>query len=277
MSRFAPAVVPPSEISLPAYWFVFHQSQILVYPTDNDNEIPRWLDFAESGLIPFRQHYLGTFDKIPCYAVEVKSIESLSKSDMMWMPLRAAITDLPYEFFVLAGCAAQILRWDSDYQFCGRCGTKMVIHARERAKQCRHCKVFYYPQLAPAIIVLIYRGQQILLSRSPHFKVGMYSVQAGFVEVGESLEETVVREIREEVGLEIKNLRYFGSQPWPFPHSLMIAFTAEYASGELMIDPKELDDAGWYDIHHLPLLPAPSSIARHLIEWFVNSIKSLES
>lgn len=274
MSRFIPAVVPPSEIHSPAYWFTFYQGQLLVRPTTDDNEIPRWLNFAESGLIPVRQHYLGTFDTIPCYVVEVKSTELLPKSDMLWIPLRAAITDLPYEFFVLAGCGAQILRWDSDHQYCGRCGTKMVLNPRERAKQCRPCKVMYYPRVAPAIIVLIYRGHQILLSRSPHFKVGMYSVQAGFVEVGESLEETVVREIREEVGLEIKNLRYFGSQPWPFPHSLMIAFVAEYASGELTVNTQELEDAGWFDIHQLPLLPVPASIARHLIEWFVNSVKS---
>jgi NAD+ diphosphatase len=129
--------------------------------------------------------------------------------------------------------------------------------------------MIFYPRLSPAAIVLIRHGDKVLLARSPGFPPGMYSVLAGFVEPGESIEETIYREIREEVGVEVTNVRYFGSQPWPFPNSLMIGFTADYAGGELRKDPEEIEDAGWYSIDDLPVLPPKVSIARAMIDQFV--------
>jgi NAD+ diphosphatase len=129
--------------------------------------------------------------------------------------------------------------------------------------------MMHYPRLNPAAIVLVQKGDQILLARSPGFPQGLYSVLAGYVEPGESIEETVAREIGEEVGIEVRNVRYFGSQPWPFPHSLMIGFTADYADGELSPDPGEIEDAGWYTTDDLPQLPPETSIARAMIDDFV--------
>jgi NAD+ diphosphatase len=145
----------------------------------------------------------------------------------------------------------------------------LKISQTERAKECPKCGLLHFPRLAPAIIVLVERGNELLLARSRHFMPGMYSVLAGFVEPGESLEEAVVREVREEVGISVKDIKYFGSQPWPFPHSLMVGFTATYGCGEITIDDTEIEDAGWFTADKLPRIPGKISIARKLIDWFV--------
>jgi len=139
----------------------------------------------------------------------------------------------------------------------------------ERAKECPQCGLLHFPRLAPAIIVLVERDQEFLLARSRHFLPGMYSVLAGFVEPGESLEEAVVREVKEEVGVDIKDIKYFGSQPWPFPHSLMIGFTATYAGGEISLNDSEIEDAGWFTVNNLPRIPGKISIARKLIDGYL--------
>ena len=139
----------------------------------------------------------------------------------------------------------------------------------ELARECPRCGTTFYPRLNPAAIVLVEHEERVLLARSPSFPPEMYSTLAGFVEPGESLEETIEREICEEVGAEVRNVRYFGSQPWPFPNSLMIAFTADYAGGELRVEPSEIEDAGWYSTDDLPMLPPKVSIARAMIDSFV--------
>ena len=169
----------------------------------------------------------------------------------------------------LAGRAFQILDWHRSHVYCGRCGAPTERHDRESARHCPNCRAYYFPRLNPAVIVLIERGDRMLLVRSPHFPPGMYSAIAGFVEPGESLEETVAREVREEVGLEIDELRYIGSQQWPFPSSLMLGFTARYAGGELRLDDPEVVDARWFGADDLPVLPPPISIARSMIEDFL--------
>jgi NAD+ diphosphatase len=171
--------------------------------------------------------------------------------------------------FSLAGRAIQIVNWNQTHQFCGRCGTRTDDKLDERAKICPKCGLISFPLLSPAIIVAVVQGSRILLAHANHFPDGFYSVLAGFVEPGETLEECVQREVQEEVGLQLKNIRYFGSQPWPFPHSLMIAFTAEYAGGQITTDGMEIRDAGWFTAHDLPLIPGKISIARRLIDWFV--------
>ena len=164
---------------------------------------------------------------------------------------------------MMAGRAKQIVEWHRTHRFCGRDGTETVPRLAELAKECPRCGMLFYPRLSPAVIVLVKRGDDVLLARSPGFPPGMYSVLAGFVEPGESIEETIEREVCEEVGVEVKNVRYFGSQLWPFPNSLMIGFIADYAGGELRVEPSEIEDAGWYSADDLPTLPPKVSIARH--------------
>lgn len=167
--------------------------------------------------------------------------------------------------------AVQLARFDALTRFCGYCGNRTQRKQEEIARVCTACGRITFPRLSPAVIVRITDARRILLSRSPHFTPGMYSIQAGFVEPGESLESTVHREVREEVGISIKNLRYFASQPWPFPDSLMIGFTAEYAGGEIHIDGQEIEDAQWFAREKMPDLPGPFSIARALIQDWLDS------
>ena len=136
----------------------------------------------------------------------------------------------------------------------------------ELAMLCPACGLLAYPRISPAVMVLVRDGDQLLLGRSPHFKPGVFSALAGFVEPGETLEECAAREVREEVGVDIANLRYFQSQPWPFPNSLMVAFFADYAGGTITPDPNEIEEAGWFALDALPILPEPISIARRLID-----------
>ena len=183
--------------------------------------------------------------------------------------LRVAVHSLPEDQFRAAGTARQKVQWHLTHGFCSRCGAVTERHESHEAMACSACGQLQFARVAPAVIVLIQRGREALLARSPHFAPGVYSTLAGFVEPGESLEECVHREIREEVGVSVTNLRYFGSQPHPFPHSLMVGFVADWHSGDLRIDPAEIEDARWFAVDDLPELPHPMSIARALIEDFV--------
>ena len=179
------------------------------------------------------------------------------------------------EMFRLAGTAFQKLEWFRTHQFCGRCGMPTTRRADHQAMSCTVCGHLHFPRVAPAVIVLIERGRAMLLGRSPRFAEGVYSTLAGFVEPGESIEDTIHREIREEVGVEVTDLRYFGSQPWPFPHSLMIGFTARWANGDIRIDGVEIEDARWFTPESLPpRLPYRLSIARRLVDDFLTRAPS---
>lgn len=168
--------------------------------------------------------------------------------------------------FQLAGRGVQLAEFYRSHRWCGYCGHEMQHSKREFACLCSHCRERYYPQIAPCIIVAIRRGEEILLANHARHRNSIYTVLAGFVEVGETLEQAVAREVMEESNVRVKNVRYVTSQPWPFPHSLMMAFMAEYDDGELQHDGKELLDAGWYRYDDLPLLPPPGTVARRLIE-----------
>jgi NAD+ diphosphatase len=160
----------------------------------------------------------------------------------------------------------QLLDWQAHHQFCGQCGSPTERKTTEHAMQCPQCGLVVYPRISPAVMVLVRDGDKLLLARSPRFKPGVFSALAGFVEPGETLEQCAAREVREEVGVEIKNLRYFASQPWPFPNSLMVAFYADYAGGQITPDPTEIEAADWFSIDALPELPDPVSISRRLID-----------
>jgi len=171
--------------------------------------------------------------------------------------------------FLMAGRATQVVEWSTTHKFCGRCATATERVATERCMRCPSCGLLAYPRIAPAVIVLVLRGDEALLARGARFPGAFYSTLAGFVEIGESLEDTIVREVHEEVGIEVKASRYFGSQPWPFPHSLMVGFFAEWAAGEIRADGREILDAHWFRTDQLPMIPPPLSIARRLIDAWV--------
>jgi NAD+ diphosphatase len=190
------------------------------------------------------------------------------------VPLRAAMMRFDAARGSLAGRAAQLLEWDRSHRFCGVCGTPTGLQPGERARVCPACKHSAYPRLSPAMMALVWRPGELLLARSPHYAKGMYSALAGFVEAGESLEDCVHREVAEEVGLQIQGLRYYGSQSWPFPNSLMVAYTAEYVSGEIVPQPGEIEDAQWFALDEVPNIPPRFSIAGHLIRDTMDAMRA---
>ncbi|GAB6280436.1 MAG: NAD(+) diphosphatase [Thermovirga sp.] len=195
--------------------------------------------------------------------------EILPPEGMEFVSLRDVWGILGERAFFDAGRAFQLMEWSRQNKYCGQCGTIMQDSPSETARECPECKMTSYPPVSPAIIVAISKGDSLLLARSPRFPQGRYSVLAGFVEPGETLEEAVERETMEEVSIRVNNIKYFGSQPWPFPHSLMIGFTAEWTSGDIMVDGTEIEDAGWYEPGSFPEIPPGISISRRLIENFL--------
>lgn len=251
--------------------FIFIGNALLLSQAEQgQSRLPRgyeWTEWAAQFIIESRL-WLGYQGNQGCQAIALKPDHSDIPDGWALIPLRQSMQLLSRQYFGLAGRAYQMLQWEITHRFCGRCGHAMQHEAHERAKRCSQCGLVNYPRISPAVIMRITDGSRILLSRSPHFVSGMYSVQAGFVEAGETLEDAVIREVQEEVSLEIHNIQYFGSQPWPFPNSLMLAFTAEYAGGELRIQEPELEDAQWFELDKLPRLPSSTSIAYSLIEDF---------
>jgi NAD+ diphosphatase len=260
-------------------WFVFRGDRLLVEigppdPRPGDDprvrERPSWarLPLQKNNNTlwspPLRTLYLGGLRGLGCWAAEV--VEASAPPGHDWIGLRALFSVLEDAHFALAGRALQLLQWDRDHQFCGRCGAPTEPHAEERVRRCPGCGLSAYPRVAPAVMALVRRGTQLLLARSPHFPSGMYSALAGFVEPGETLEQCVAREVAEEVGVAVTKLAYFASQPWPFPHSLMIAFVCEWAGGEIRPQEGEIEAADWFEVLQLPKLPSKISIARRLID-----------
>lgn len=261
--QYIPLVTPPAVQDSPALWFVFRHGAILVSNAESA-ALPCCCTLEEHGVATVRSHYLGLLGNQHCYAAEIDAVHPLPAG---WAPLglRDLFGMVDSTLAALSGRALQIIDWERDHQFCSRCGTPMQARTDERARTCPACRFTTYPLVSPAVMVLITRGRELLLARKGAWPPGRYSAIAGFVEPGEMLEDTVTRETREEVGVEVGNLRYFGSQPWPFPHSLMVAFTAEYAGGAVRPDGVEIEEAAWFDAGALPRLPPSVSISRRLI------------
>ncbi|MDD3318091.1 MAG: NAD(+) diphosphatase [Methanosarcina sp.] len=266
--NFIIGVEPPANRTEKAFWFIFRGREILLKLNNNPGVIPKLLDFGELGLSGIREQYLGALEGTHCYSVELPG-DAQVPDGMKFVDLRQAYSEMSEKCFALVNKAVQIMEWDRTNQFCSRCGTKTLRKPEERGKECPDCGELFYPRISPAVIVLIRKGKEILLARSPNFPPDMYSLIAGFVEPGESAEAAVIREIREEVGIEVKNITYFGTQAWPFPNSLMIGFTAEYDSGDIRPDGFEIEDAKWFSVENLPVLPGKISIARKLIDSFL--------
>lgn len=268
---FLPEMVPPIKNNVPAFWFIFYNDKLLV-SIGNTVTIPFFTELPLSNIEPSRKQYLGKLNNHPCYTAEVFTDEFVPKN-MSLLGLRQLFGLINENLFWVAGRAIQVVKWDRTHQFCGQCGSRSQAKLNEYAKVCPNCGLISYPRISPAVIVAITKDSHILLARSHHFKSKFYSVISGFVEPGETLEECLRREVKEEVGIEIKNISYFGSQSWPFPGTLMIAYTAEYHRGEIIIDEEEIEDARWFTVENLPDLPNPISIACHLINWFVEKQK----
>ncbi len=264
--NFQPALLPAADADAPSWWFVFAGGDLLVRPTASGVELPAASIWPFAKLPTTRRLYLGSLCGQPCHAAEVET--TAPPPGMQFESLRALWTRLDEALLGVASHALQLMEWDRTHQFCGRCGTPTQRRADERARHCAACGLIAYPRLSPVVMVRITRGREILLARAPRFAPGTYSVLAGFVEAGETLEQALRREVAEEVGIRIRNPRYFASQSWPFPHSLMMAFTAEYAEGELQVDGRELLDARWFAPDALPGLPSPMSMAWRLIQDF---------
>jgi NAD+ diphosphatase len=256
--------------------YVFRGLELLVVRDGDRPRPPLAGELDAAGVARESTMLLGAVDGVPCLAVAVPE-DAATPEGWEAGGLRAYWDRLDDEDFALAGRAFQIVDWDRTHRFCGRCATPTESIPGERGKHCPACGLTAYPRLTPAVIVRIDRGDELLLAQGVRFPGAFYSVLAGFVEPGESLEDTIHREILEEVGVEVRDLRYFGSQPWPFPHSLMIGFTAQYAGGELRPDPTEIADAGWFRWDALPEIPGRVSIARRLIDAFVDERRARDT
>src|SRR5271157_2136570 len=267
-NRLIPSVEAPPAKSEPAWWFVFMSDKMMVAEAGEEISVPCFTNPAKLGLETIREWYLGTIGGRHCYCAEI-SENAPVPDKMAFRGLRYLYGRLEEFLHRTAMKAVHMIEWDRTTRYCGHCGMETIRARGMIAKECPCCELLIFPRISPAIIVLVAREGKVLLARVKRFTSELYSVLAGFVELGESHEEAVEREIGEEVGIRVKDIRYFGSQPWPFPDSLMIGFTAEYESGEIRIDEAEIADAGWYDPERLPTIPGKISIARELIDWFV--------
>ncbi len=250
------------------YWFIFQNERLLI--VKNSEKKLLLSESAETMKAHFlREYRLSHFDDFDVYCAEVNNDLQLP-NEFDSVSLRQALEFLGPDWYTIAARAYSIITWDKNHRHCGRCGNVTVHKPDTFERICTTCSLSFYPRISPSIIVLIHQGDQILMARGSHFPPGVYGLIAGFIEAGENIEEAAHREVQEEIGIKIKNLRYFGSQSWPFPDSLMIGFIAEYASGELVINHDEIEAAGWYRFDNLPGKPSTSiSIARKLINYFI--------
>ncbi len=252
------------------YWFLFRNNQVLLQNlADGSVRVPVFQGPAALPAIKAdTRQFLGTYDAVPCFMAELADAADIP-SEMTLFGLRQVHGAMEDELFWIIGRAAHLLHWDENSRYCGHCGAPLQWMAQERGKKCPQCDNPVYPRLSPAIIVAVLKEDRILLARAARFPDDFRSVLAGFVEPGETLEDCVRREVKEEVGIAVKDLQYFGSQPWPFPDSLMIGFIARYAAGEIRVDNQEILTADWFLAATLPRIPERISIARRMIDWFV--------
>lgn len=262
-SRYPEPDAVPKEI----YWVLVRDNGVYVSP-----KTPATLFIVgdkKELYPPFQRiQYLGHRGPTAYYAAEVSS-EPAVYGGTFYPNIRELYGVIPDEELATAALAVRIIDFDRTTRFCGQCGAPTRQSRQERAKICDACGLITYPRTSPAIIVLVRRDDKVLLARSPRFPPGLHSILAGFVEPAETLEEAAHREVREETGIKITNIRYWGSEPWPFPNSLMIGFIVDYAGGEIVIDNNEIISAGWFDRDYLPNLPSKMSISRALIDWWI--------
>ncbi len=258
---YPPVEAPPG----PAICLPFQGDQLLLPSADGEtpclpspaNALP--VEFAAAPPL-----YLGTQGGVPCVAYDIKSDAPVPEG-WQGFGLRALLSVLPDENGALAGYAAQIVHWARTSRFCPVCGGPTEAKDGDWGRVCAWCGHVRYPQVTPAVLILVYDEARILLAHKPGWGP-MHSILAGFVEPGETLEECAARETEEEAGVRVDSVEYQGSQAWPFPHQLMVGFTARYRSGALRPDEMELDGAAWFTVDNLPALPSSISLSRRLID-----------
>lgn len=259
----------PGPIAGPVWVFAFRRRELLVPLEGPLGPLPA---LEATGFQPLRSQYLGLLDESHAFSVELPA-DAEPPPGMVFRDLRALYGRLEPALHDVASRAVQLVEWDRTHQYCGACGTATEPAGNERARSCPACGLSQFPRLSPAIIVSVERGEEILLGRSRHFPPGIYSVLAGFVEPGESVEDAVRREVEEESGIAVADIRYFGSQPWPYPHSLMLGFQSAFAGGEIRLD-DELEDAAFFRFDEMPrLFPGQVSIAQWLIHDFLRRMR----
>jgi NAD+ diphosphatase len=258
------------------YWFLFCNDELLLKKAEDGLAIPLWSDIENSGAKPDDMQYIGLLEDQPCFVGILT--QQVVPEGFSRKKVRQLYGHIPDEHFMFASRAYHILTWLKHNRFCGCCGGTMKVSSLELALKCTQCGSICYPRISPAIIVAVVKDHQLLLAHSNRLPAGRYSVIAGFVEPGETLEDCVKRELKEEVGVEVRHIEYFGSQPWPFPDSLMVAFTAQWSAGKITVDNDEVAEAHWFSAHDLPAnIPDKVSIARQLIDWFIKKNKSAVS
>jgi len=240
-------------------------SEFLLFEEDD-------LKWSEMEMV--NKQFIGYLNDKPCFLSELTN-ESKLDEDLLLTPLRNLLGRIPDSLFTICSRSLQLSEWTRNNRFCGSCGSKMNKHETERAMSCECNNLLVYPRISPCIIVLVTKGEQLLLAHNKNFPGTFYSTLAGFIEAGESAESAIHREIYEEVKVNVKNIEYFGSQSWPFPSQLMLGFHAEYLDGDITPDGEEIDLADWFHYKDLPQVPTGNiSISGQLIESYVEKLKS---
>lgn len=268
---FQRAYPPARPEAGPALWLLFRNGEILVQEQTAGIALIVSDEAGMAHLKPYEPLYLGTLHGVPCLAREV-STEQVLPTGWRALALRALFGQVDEETYLLAGYASHLLHWQRESRYCPVCGQPLGAFIEQWSRHCSHCSYIGYPRISPAVLVLVYQGEQVLLAHQPGWGT-RYSILAGFVEPGESLEGCVQREVAEEVGVTIADITYAGSQPWPFPQQLMIAFTARYVSGEICPDQQEIDHAAWFRFDQLPNVPPLSSLSGRLIRTWALSFQ----
>ena len=246
------------------YWFIFFNNQLLLQKKGETYTIP----YSINPPVPVKNVLeVSLLEDMPACTASVDTpLEETA--EYLPMGLRASYDYLDPILHKIAGKAYELIYWDQHSRFCPSCGTKTVMQTTI-SKQCPNCKYEIYPVVSPAILVLIRKGDAILLVHARNFRGSFYGLVAGFLETGETLEECVRREVMEETGLEINNITYFGNQPWPYPSNLMVGFIADYVSGTIRLQDEELSEGAFFTKDNLPELPRKLSLARKMIDWWL--------
>ncbi len=282
--RFRAGLAQPLAAAPEIAWFAFRGAELLVQASNASGffDVPVAADLALLGVPPVRVQPLGELDGRPCCSAELAR-DAEAKEGFAFISLRQLHGRIDPELFDLAGTAFQVQHWDRTHQYCAACGAALDAGQDERVKRCVRCASNYFPRITPATIVLVEDGPRILMTRQSRFPAGMYGLVAGFVEPGETLEACVAREVHEETGVEVADVAYFGSQPWPFPHQIMVGFVARHAAGEIVIDEREIEDARWFTRGEVAealekgpestsfVPPPPQAIAHTLLGWWLEN------
>lgn len=271
---FEPSVKPLSEGSVEDLYYIFIGEDLIIRNNDDRMRIPRLRDIAGIDMSLINKQYMGRYKGTNCYSAELEHYNEAQGLERI--SLMEYSRNIDEEAYLLASKAKLLLDWYKRNQYCGKCGSKMEPKdsTYERSMVCSSCSTATWPRTSPAVLVAVTKDDKILLANNKNNPEDTYSVLAGFVEYGETFEDCVRREVYEEVSIEVENIRYFGSKPWPFPNSMMIAYTADYKAGEIEVDKSELNHADWYSLEDLPrLFYNKNSIAHDLIENFRSSYR----